>query len=211
MMVLLIYWLNVVGLLNMLSMNQQLFPEIVTRPTVEPVTLFEAKKQLEMSLTDDAHDDHLTDLIKQCREQFEDDTDTALLTQTWKVQCQSFGDKITLPKRPVQSITTVKYYDGANVQQTLSSALYQLHKPLRQIRLAYQATTPATAARWDAWEITYVCGYGSDATNVPGVAKRAILQLIGYYFDANRGDNDRSTDLGNYEKLVLRYMRASYP
>lgn len=195
----------------MSSMNQQLFAELVTAPTVEPVTIYDAKKQLEIASSDTTHDEHLAALVKQCRQQFEDDTDTALVTQTWKVQSKVFGDEMTLPKRPIQSITSVKYYDGANVQQTFSSTLYQLHKPLRQVRLAYQVTTPATSDRWDAWEVTYVCGYGADGTNVPGAAKRAILQLVGYYFDGNRGDNDRSTDFGSYEKLVLKYMRASYP
>jgi len=118
-------------------------------------------------------------------------------------------DGLQLPKKPIQSIVSIQYYDGANNLQTLSTSLYQLY--VQEIKYAYQATMPATASRWDAWTITYRCGYSQDGTLVPAIAKRAMLLLIGYYFDANRGDNDRMTDNRAYESLVARFMRASYP
>ena len=183
--------------------------ELLVGPTAEPLTLAEAKKQLEISASDTAHDVQLQLAISESREQWEHDTDSACCYQNWKVRTSGLPDGLQLPKKPIQSIVSIQYYDGANNLQTLSTSLYQLY--VQEIKYAYQATMPATSSRWDAWTITYRCGYSQDGTLVPAIAKRAMLLLIGYYFDANRGDNDRMTDNRAYESLVAKFMRASYP
>lgn len=184
--------------------------ELVTGPTAEPLTLAEAKKQLEISATDTSHDAQLQAAIAEARQQWEYDTDSVTCFQTWKVQVSGLPDRIALPKRPISSITHIKYYDGNNTLQTLSTSLYQLH--INEIRYAYQATLPATASRWDAWQITYRCGYSQDGTLVPAIAKRAMLMLIGYYFE-NRDMlvNDVIYNRSAYESLVTRFMRSNYP
>lgn len=184
--------------------------ELVTGPTAEPLTLAEAKKQLEIASSDDTHDTHLSQAIKEAREQWEYDTDSACCFQTWKLRVQSLTDRMALPKRPVSSITSIQYYDGNNTLQTLSSALYQLH--INEFRLAYQATLPATSDRWDAWTITYKIGYSQDGTTVPAIAKRAMLLLVGYYFE-NRDMivNDIIYNRSAYEALVMRFARSNYP
>jgi uncharacterized phiE125 gp8 family phage protein len=183
--------------------------ERVTRPTAEPIILAEAKKQLEIASTDSTHDGMLQAMISEAREQWEHDTDSAMCFQNWKVQASGLPNGLHLPKSPIQNIVSIQYYDGNNALQTLSSSLYQLF--VNEIRYAYQATMPATASRWDAWQIVYRCGYSQDGTLVPAIAKRAMLLLVGYYFDSNRGDNDRVNDLRAYESLVAKFMRASYP
>jgi uncharacterized phiE125 gp8 family phage protein len=195
----------------MYKAENYLAPTLVTAPTSEPISVAEAKKQLELAPSDDAHDDHLAIIIAAAREQFEHDTDRAMCYQTWKINTDCFYDGLTLPKKPVQSITTVKYYDSTNTQQTLSSSLYQLDAAKSQIRVAYLASIPQALDRWDAWEITYRLGYSSDSTSVPSIAKQAMLLLVGYYFDGNRGENDRPNDMKAYESLVARFIRASYP
>jgi len=184
---------------------------LVTPPVSEPITLAEAKKQLELATTDTAHDAHLSLLIQAAREQWEADTDSAVLTQTWKVTAEEFDDdEIYLPKRPVQSITHIKYYDSGNVQQTLSTNIYDLDPACRAVRLKNLEVWPSVYDRWDAIVITYVAGYSAQY-NVPAIAKQAMLLLIGYYFDANRGENDRSNDQRAYEALVAKFMRSNYP
>jgi uncharacterized phiE125 gp8 family phage protein len=184
-------------------------PELVTGPTVEPITLDQAKKQLEIASSDSTHDSQLQMMIAEARQQWERDTDSICCYQTWRVRYGSFYDGFGLPKSPIQSITTIKYYDSSNVLQTWASTEYQLHGS--NIRLGYQKLIPAYALRWDAWEYTYRCGYSQDGALVPAIAKRAMLLLVGYYFDANRGDNDRPNDMRAYEALVTKFMRSSYP
>jgi len=184
---------------------------LVTAPVSEPITLAEAKKQLELSPTDTAHDAQLSLLIQAAREQWEADTDSACLTQTWKVTAEEFDDdEIYLPKRPVQSITHVKYYDSGDVLQTLSTSVYDLDQSCRAVRLKNLQVWPAVSDRWDAITITYVAGYAQSYL-VPAIAKQAMLLLVGYYFDANRGDNDRNNDQRAYEALVTKFMRSNYP
>jgi uncharacterized phiE125 gp8 family phage protein len=184
---------------------------LVTAPVSEPITLAEAKKQLELSPTDTAHDAQLSLLIQAAREQWEADTDSACLTQTWKVTAEEFDDdEIYLPKRPVQSITHVKYYDSGDVLQTLSTSVYDLDQSCRAVRLKNLQVWPAVSDRWDAITITYVAGY-TQSYLVPAIAKQAMLLLVGYYFDANRGDNDRNNDQRAYEALVTKFMRSNYP
>ena len=184
--------------------------ELVTGPTVEPLTINEAKKQLEIATSDTTHDVQLAQMIQEAREQWEHDTDSVLCYQTWRIRAQSLVDRFPLPKRPVDAITSITYYDGNNASQTLSSSLYQLH--VNEFRLAYQATLPSTSARWDAWTINYRCGYSQDATLVPAIAKRAMMLLVGHYFE-NRDMlmSDALQTMKPYEALVTRFMRSNYP
>lgn len=184
--------------------------ELVTGPTAEPLTLAEAKKQLEIASNDSTHDVDLQLSIAGARQQWEHDTDSACCFQTWKVQVQSLYDRMPLPKRPVHSITSIQYYDGNNALQTLSTSLYQLH--INEFRLAYQATLPATSDRWDAWVVTYKIGYSQDGTLVPAIAKRAMLMLVGYYFE-NRDMlmSEAMQSMKSYEDLVRRFARSNYP
>jgi uncharacterized phiE125 gp8 family phage protein len=184
---------------------------VVTGPTAEPITLAEVKRQLFLGESDTSQDVKLVENIQAAREQWENDTDTIMLTQTLSVTAEMFaGREIYLPQRPIQSITHVKYYDDVNTLQTLSTSVYSFNAPDRKIELAWNETWPTTYIRWDAVTVTYVAGNTSVAS-VPAIAKQAMLLLIAYYNLANRGDNDRPNDCRAYEHLVKRYMRSSYP
>ena len=184
-------------------------PTIVTGPTTEPVTLAEAKKQI--FLLDNSSDVEVSDRIQAARDQWEHDTDSAVMTQTLSVTADRFGGReIVLPSRPIQSVTSVTYYDDASVLQTLSASLYSFDVQERAVRLNWNASWPTTEIRWNAVTVTYIAGH-LNAAAVPQIAKQAMLLLIAYYHLGNRGENDRPNDMRAYEALVLRYMRSSYP
>lgn len=186
-------------------------PTVVTGPTAEPITLAEAKRQLFLAESDTSNDAELVNRIQAAREQWEADTDTVMLTQTLSVTADGFrGREIHLPSGPIQSVTSVQYYDENDSQQTFSSASYSLNAPEGEIELDWNATWPVTAIRWDAVTVTYVAGKTS-LSSVPAIAKQAMLLLIAYYHLGNRGENDRPNDLRAYEALVRRFMRSSYP
>lgn len=184
---------------------------VTTPPTLKPVTLVQARKHCELPQDDATHDDQLTLLIDVATDQFENDCDLCLLTQTLRVYSENWCEKVYLPKRPVQSIASIKYYDTSNTQQTLSSSVYSLNLPQRSVELKVDQAWPAIATdRWDAIEINYVCGYTS-ADLVPAAARHAVLLLIGYYFSQNRGDNDRPNDMTAYRRIVNQFLRSTYP
>lgn len=192
-------------------MLQTTRPTVVVPATSEPVNLAQAKKQLEIPSSDTAHDDHIDLLIQAAREQWEHDTDSASLTQTLRVYLDAFNDQfVYLPTRPIQSITSIKYYDSLNTLQTMPATDYTFDKSSREIRLAYLKLWPLTLARWDAIEITYLAGYGA-VSAVPAIAKQAMLLLIGHYFENRDMIGNAMSEMVAYHNLVLRYQRASYP
>lgn len=193
-------------------LDQKAFAEIVTRATVLPLTLDEAKKQLEIASTDTAHDEHVAALVSDARDQWERDTDSVTTNQTWRIKTDCIVDGYKLPKTPTVSITSITYYDISNALQTLASSVYELDTSRNEIRLKYGQQWPSLASRWDAVTVTYVCGYGADGRYVPGVAKRAMMLLVGHHFE-NRDmlANEMIYSRKIYEDLVKRFIRSSYP
>lgn len=193
------------------TLDQNLRTTVTTQPVLEPLSLTQIRKHLEIAQSDDAHDAQLVDLLHAAREQWEHDTDSAVLTQTLQLKLDCLPPCIKLPKRPIQSVTSIAYYDSANASQTLSTSLYSLDAANRMIHQAYQQVWPGYASRWDAVTVTYVAGYSAQYL-VPAIAKQAMLLLIGYYFE-NRDmlANDIVYSRAAYEALVLRFMRSSYP
>ena len=156
-------------------------------------------------------DEHLSNLIQSAREEWENDTETACCTKTYRLRISEVCDGMKLPHRPIQSVTSLVYYDSNNASQTLSTSVWDFDTARKQIRLKYNQDWPTWTPRYDAWTITYVCGYSDDGALVPAIAKQAMLLLVGYYFDANRGENDKANDKRAYEALVNKFMRSSYP
>jgi uncharacterized phiE125 gp8 family phage protein len=168
------------------------------------------KANLSIAASDTTHDERLADCLRQARDQWEKDTDRCLCYQTWRVKCRTFFDDFLLPKLPINSITSVTYYDSNNAQQTLSTSLYSLD--VDSVRLAYNVNLPSTVDRWDAWTITYRCGFSQDGALVPALDKRAVLLLAAFNFenpDMLLVDSMQSQRA--YEALVSRAARASYP
>ncbi len=88
---------------------------------------------------------------------------------------------LTLPAGPVQSISSVKYFDESNVDQTLADANYFLDND--ELIWADTFNSPAHYERPSAVRITYVTGYAADAPDYPVLIKTAILQCVKHWFD----------------------------
>ena len=186
-------------------------PTLLEGPLLEPVTIAEARKQCELG-TSTAHDDHLELLIQSAREQWEHDTDSCVITQVWSVTLDYFkGVEIELPKRPIQEIADIQYYDQGNVLRPLDEAVFSFNPAARKIHLNSQQSWPDVYDRWDAVTITFVCGVDT-VEEVPAIQKQAIRLLIGHYFE-NRDMlmSDAMQAVKGYEHLVRRYLRTSYP
>jgi len=127
-------------------------------------------------------------LIKAARKHVEQYLGRALITQSWKMKLPYFRDwAIELPYSPVQSITSIKYYDTENVQQTLNSSLYQLDSDSEPARIqpAQGESWPSAIAYSDTFspvEIIYVAGYGS-ASDVPEGIKYATMIMLAHLYE----------------------------
>lgn len=176
---------------------------IVTIPPVEePLTLEEAKAQCRVDTQDD--DTLLTSLIIAAREWCERIDWRAYVTQTlqlWLDEWPSNG-VLRVPKPPLQSVTSVVYYNAGDVAATWAASNYivdTIEQPGR-IVLRSGAAWPSTTLRAaNGICVTYVAGYGL-AVDVPQRIKQALLLLVGHWYenreDSTTGAVNRTIDNG---------------
>jgi uncharacterized phiE125 gp8 family phage protein len=154
--------------------------KLATAPVQEPVSLTDVKRRLRVTVDDSDAD--LLDALAECRALCEQECGRAFLTQTWTLYLDGFPGcgEIVLPRPPLQSVTSVKYYDTDGVQQTVSTSDYHVdtgREPGR-IWLASGSSWPAVqAGRPSAVEVRYVAGHANPLA-VPRNVKSAILMLM---------------------------------
>lgn len=156
----------------------------ITDAATEPLTLAEAKLHLRVDGSDE--DDYITTLIKVARRECENKTQRALITQTWETTLERFTDCIELRFPPLVSVSSVKYLDEDEVEQTLATSVYRVDsyaEPARVIR-AYGQTWPAVLpGHPSAVRVRYDAGYGA-ASAVPEPLKQWMLLHIGHWFNS---------------------------
>jgi uncharacterized phiE125 gp8 family phage protein len=158
---------------------------VITPPASEPVTPAEAKASPSFRVTGTTDDADITVLIKAARETAEAITRRALITQTLELVLDAFPTGgIDLYCPPIQSITSIKYIDTDGVEQTLSSALYDLDSDTEpgMVAPAYGESWPATLDQINAVRVRYVAGYGA-AADVPAAIKTWIKMRAGTLYD----------------------------
>lgn len=160
--------------------------KIVTPPAVEPISLTEAKLQLRVSGSEE--DEFITSLIVAAREHAENHMNRSLITQTWDYYLDYFSNVMMIQKSPVASITSIKYQDEDNAEQTLASTYYDadlVSEPAR-VTLAYGKDWPDTYNKTNAVVMRLVTGYGL-AVSVPSQIKQGMYLYITYLYE-HRGD-----------------------
>ena len=156
--------------------------KLVTPPTVEPVTLEEAKLHCRVDGTEE--DAFITGLIVAARQTCEQWCGRAFLAQTWDLYLRAFpASCVYLPHPPVASVTEITYLDAAGDQQTLDPAAYVLDDVSDPGRVvpAYGETWPATRDFLNSVRIRYVAGVAS-ADEVDGRVKQAIRMIVAHWY-----------------------------
>ena len=138
-----------------------------TPPVLEPIGLDEVKAHSRIDLDND--DLLIQDKILAVRTMVELIYDLAMITQTWTMYLDWFPDCIQIFKRPVQSVTSVKYLDGGGIYQTVDPALYWTDLNARPPRLvrAQNANWPYVQPRPSAVAVEFIAGFGDKRENVP--------------------------------------------
>jgi uncharacterized phiE125 gp8 family phage protein len=176
--------------------------EIVTAPAIEPVSVNEAK--LHCRVDHDSEDDLLAAIVRAATRRAELHCNRSFITQTRRLHLDFFppggvrygrlayGERtveqggsnsaIRLPHGPVQSVSSIQYYDTSGAQQTLSSSLYQLDS-----KSLFARVVPAPDESWpdtederlNAVTVTYAAGYGDNISDVPDPIRQAVLLMVG--------------------------------
>jgi uncharacterized phiE125 gp8 family phage protein len=182
---------------------------LVTPPTVDPLTLVEAKAQCRIAVADE--DALLTSYIGAARQAAEQYLGRGLLAQAWALQLSDWADVIPLPMAgPLQSVTSVAYYNDAGTLTTLAQSAYLVDlraEPGRVMRAPNQVWPTVQSDRLIGVVITYVVGWGSAAV-LPELIKQG-LRLHVTYSDA-RASADAASILAAAQACWSLYGRLWY-
>ncbi len=183
---------------------------LVIGPSVEPVTLADAKLWIRQDIADD--DAIVTSLITAARRKVEAELRQSLITQTWDLFLEGFpsgggyydrnvrqsgmslqwlptaSTPIYIPRPPLQSIVWVNYVDTSGNTQTVDPSVYRVGSgaPAR-IQPNYGNVWPVNRPIIDAVNIRYVSGYGNDGTSVSENIKTAIKMILNLCYDNRDG------------------------
>jgi hypothetical protein len=186
---------------------------LVLAPAAEPVTLAEATLFARIDVTDD--NALVTDLIAAARRLCEERRSWAYLTQTWDYFLDFFpvaypfsggwspqrlnevptgvpspnnwwNIPISLPRAPVQSVTTISYTKSDGTPVVISASDYQLD--VASTRLA--RIVPQVGKFWptdllrplNGVAVRFLAGYGASAASVPEHMRLAMKQLVAFWY-----------------------------
>lgn len=187
---------------------------VITQPPVEPITKTQVYEWLRLDTTGSppthANDATFDMLIEAAREAVENDTRRSLIQQTIEIQCGRFP--VALLRPPFISISQVRYYDGTNVEQSLSASVYQVRQSTIPILgLQDGQSWPDIYYRQDAVTVRYVTGYEGTGSpvddyraNVPRGLQQACLLHVQLAYD-NLKSVDHDILQKAYDRLIERF------
>jgi uncharacterized phiE125 gp8 family phage protein len=179
----------------------------IAPPSSELLTLAQAKAQSRVDFTDE--DDYITGLTVAARAAIEEHLSRSLITQTWVlgIPCFPYGDRILLPRGPVQSVTSLKYTDSALVEHTMTEGvdyLVDTYAELAEIVLPFGKVWPtAVLSTKRPVVIQFDAGYGDDASQVP-----AQIVLAGYHLTADWYENREAITISRTASAVVELPNA---
>lgn len=158
----------------------------IAAPTFEPVSLDEAKLHLRVDHADE--DAAIDALIVTARNEVERVGWLSVCSQSWRLHLTGWPDApVILPRHPIQSITSVKWYDSSDTQQTLASTTYALVPDAGCDARLYLAgggqawPTAELSDRQYPIVVEYVAGWTADT--IPAAIKHYMLMLIGSLYE----------------------------
>lgn len=185
------------------------YSRVTVHPTVEPLTVADAKYHCKVDDTSTNETDYFSRLIWRARRMCENYTGLSFLTQTREINLDYFPcGVIEIPYGPVQSITSFKYIDTAGVEQTLAlNTDFRLDNKSSLARLEAINGWPTPKDQVNAVTIIYVAGYTNVGEDVlPEEAVDMVSRLVARLYE-KRGDEgvtpltDEIMDIGDLIKV----------
>jgi uncharacterized phiE125 gp8 family phage protein len=161
--------------------------KVVTPPSTE-LSLSTVKSYLRIDFTDD--DTLITSLIQSARERAEQYCNRAFITQTLEAYYDQIEKNFTLPRAPIQSVSTVKLIYLNEVSTLTQNADYYVMGNQDQW-ITITATTynlppgfsPGDDLSRYHLDVTYIAGYGNSYSNVPAGIQEAIMKMVGAAYE----------------------------
>jgi uncharacterized phiE125 gp8 family phage protein len=138
----------------------------------------------------------------------------AFITQTLEFWLDEFPDKngIELPMPPLQSVSSIKYYDTSDVEYTIAPTEYfqDTKSEPGWVVLNDGKSWPTTTLRpANGVCLTFIAGYGAAGSDVPADIRQALLLMLNDFYE-HRGDILPSTMSVNMKraKQILGAYKA---
>lgn len=188
---------------------------LIIGPSLDPVSLAEAKAHLRVDIADD--DGLIAGYILAARVHVEQHLNRVLIAQTWDYTLD-YGwpsktwkcERVTLPLSPVMSVTSITYVASDGSSQTLDPSQYKvvnLDTGETAIVPAYGASWPSARREMGAVVVRFVAGYGTQPGGIPEPIRQAMLLLIGHWYE-----NREAVNVGNIvSELPLACSALLFP
>lgn len=153
-------------------------------PTVEPLSLAEAKAHLRLETA--ADDALVTSLIITSRLHVEAALGIALTTQQWTLVLDTWPARgtVAIPMRPVTQVSAVRVRAADGTPADLDPASYILEGAGLPPRLvAANGALPQPGRAAGGIEIDFTAGFGSAAADVPQPIRHAVKLLVAHWYE----------------------------
>ncbi len=190
-------------------------------PLIEPCTLDELKGHLR--ITDSSEDELVIGYGVAARQTIESDRfpglGISMITQTWDLYLDSFPsgiDPIIFPKPPLQTITSVSWFDPTGAETVLDVSTYQLDNTIQpgeatsMARIFPNTGWPGvTTRKVNGVKVRGVAGFGDKTTDVPVPLTLALRQLTGTFHEFREASAEIAAKClpYNYDTLTGLYRR----
>ena len=165
--------------------------KLLVSPAIEPLTLADAKRQLnvDQDFTDD--DLIIARITAAARQYAETHTRSSFITQQWSLVldgfagCWSSRGLLFLEHGPVQSIDSITYLDMTGTLQTLPPADYatDLSGVRGRLQPRFGLVWPVTLPQIGAVTVNFTAGYGVTADAVPPGLVHWMKMRIGTLYE----------------------------
>ena len=158
---------------------------LTSPPSVEPLTLSEAKAHLRVDGSDE--DTLISSLITAARVQVETTIRRAMITQAWTYALDEWPSQgiVELPLSPLISLGGIEIYDADGVPETLDPAAYEIDKsstPPRILRKrGFTWARPGLLA--GGIHIDMSVGHGPATTDVPEPLRQAVRLMVADWYE----------------------------
>lgn len=159
---------------------------LTTEPLIRPITREEVKEHLRIDATNTSEDPFIDSLILMATEYFQSRSWRQLITATFTQYFDDFPpNHFELDKPPLQSITTIKYQDINNVQQTLAISVFEVDtfSEVGRVVLADGESFPEVFDTINAVQVEYKAGFGDTRDNVPDLIKSTIKLIVAHFYE----------------------------
>lgn len=171
--------------------------QLLTPPTVEPVTVSQFKNNLRIPESLTTMDATITRLLVTSRRVLEAYTQMGFVSQKWRQIQNVVSRQVELLRRPVLSVDEVRsipnFDDDTEVIFPASSYIksgVDSSKPSFQPAYLLARSTWPTHRGWKSFIIEFTVGFGTTADAVPQNIQDAILLYAGHLYENPEGEGE---------------------